>query len=136
MNLSLRPILGPSFALLRSIPAVPPDPDKPPKLDVEVELIDTDEDAWTITLGVAPYDLKTHNLLSEVRAYLTPQGHGLPASAADYVASSSPFTSINLRQNVTGVTVVLPLSEVDPANYFGQIVLLFDDNATDRPASD
>lgn len=129
MPLNLRPVLGESFGVHRSIPAVPPPPDLPARLDPAVKLLAKDNDAWTVTLGVDPYSLETHVELAEVRAYLVPMGHGVPGSAADYVGSSYPFATVDTRGLRDGVNMVVPLPEVDEGDHFGQLVLLYDDSA-------
>jgi len=135
----LRAVFGPSFGATRAIPVVPPPPDRPIRVDSSIELVSVDPDTWTVGLKVPPYDLATHNLLAEVRVYLLSPGAGRPGTAQDYLASSYPFESVDLRPVQNGADVVVPLPEVDPGDYFGQIVLLFDDEAAtppSEPASD
>lgn len=127
--MNLRAVLGESFGVHRTIPVVPPPPDMPPRLDPAVKILGKDDDAWTVTLGVDPYSLESHNLLVEVRAYLIPQGHGVPGSAADYLASSYPFASLDTKAMLGGVNVVLPLPDVAEGDHFGQLVLLLQDDA-------
>lgn len=128
MTSLLRAVLGASFGASRTIPIVPPDPDRPARLDAEVSIVATSDDEWTITLGVPAYSLIDHNLLAETRAYLVQEGHGLPSSAADWVATSYPYVSVDLSTTLEGATIVVPLSEVPEGKYFGQLVKFYDDS--------
>ncbi|WP_406698599.1 hypothetical protein V5E97_06915 [Singulisphaera sp. Ch08] len=94
-------------------------------------MVAVDADAWTIKVGVPPYDLASHNLLAEVRVYLLAPGSGQPGTASEYLDSPYPYAVVDLRESRGGIEVVLPLPEVEPADYFGQIVLLFDDSAVE-----
>lgn len=129
---SLRAVLGASFQAGRIAP--PPPPDRPLRVDPTVELTGVDADAWSIGLRISPYDLATHNRLDKVRAYLVPSGAGRPGSALDYLASSYPFAEVDLASVQAGADVTVPLPDVPLGDYFGQLVLLLNDQADAPPA--
>ena len=116
----MRYVLGASFNFAAVAPPAPPGAKADPALGfVGIE-------GTNVNVTLPAYDLATCNKLMEIRAYLASSGTALPVDAPSYIASALVFTTADVSTVQTGAAVSIPLPEVAPGAYVGQLVLGFD----------
>lgn len=113
----MRYVLGPTFPSEVAFPPVKSDP-APDFLGVE---------GGQARYRVPAYSLDDSNRLDEIRVYLVPDGSPAFASADELVASSHPFSPVDVSTLQVGGTVAIPLPEVGPGAYLGQTVYGYQD---------
>lgn len=114
----LRYELGPSLGF--SAYPIPPAPE-PGRVDLQATIADHSNEG--VTLAFDPYDAATTSAPAEARTYYLAEGQAVPATAADWLASSHPVGIHPLDLTSAGGTALIPTPPLQPGKYMIQVLL-------------
>lgn len=120
----MRFVLGPAFDFTMATPE-PPAPAGPVKPDPKIDFLGASD--GVALFHVEPYDPEASARLVEISVYLLESGVEITPLAEWFVGSSFPKGTAVVNGSSGGFDVSIPLPDVPPGAYLGQVVYGFDD---------